>query len=180
MSSRTFEAYRSTELFRTGLGQVVVFRNRPNGLCEAGVFLVDVFCLGIKNGFYQQVSISESDALLKKIYQDQAYQPISPACARKLVEDAIAYARNLGLAPHPDAKKAARVLGGINAGDCQERFTFGQEGKPLYIQGPHDSPSFVSQVMIALRNRCGKDGFHYILSAGESVLEPDEPDEPGH
>jgi len=35
-------------------------------------------------------------------------------------------------------KKASHVLSGIDAGECNTTFTFGQDGKPFYMQGPHD------------------------------------------
>jgi hypothetical protein len=152
MSKRTYEAWRGAVLFETGIGQVLICRHKASGETEAGVFLVDVFCLGVKNGFYTKFPTAKLEAMLQEIFPaDGGAVSLSPACARKLVEDSVAYARSLGLEPHPDYKHAARVLGGINARECETVFTFGQEGKPLYIQGPHDSPELVERVMRSLK-----------------------------
>src|SRR5205823_995245 len=98
------------------------------------------------------------------------------ACARKLVEDAVAYAAKLSFAPHPDYKAACRVLGGLDAGGCETVFTFGQDGKPFYIQGPHDSPAFAQRVMNSLASRCGEGNYHYILPVGPPPEDESEPD----
>jgi hypothetical protein len=139
------------------------------------VFLLDVFCLGIKNAYFTKASELEYDA---KILADMAEaeggkESLCPACARKLVEGAVQYAQGLGLAPHPDYKKACRVFGGIRSEECDRAFTFGQNGKPLFVQSPNDSPAFVHHVMTTLANRLGTDGFHYILEAGSVNGEPE-------
>jgi hypothetical protein len=135
-------------LFETGIGQVLICRHKSSGETEAGVFLVDVYCLGVKNGIYTRFPTAKLDEMVQKIFPaDGGAVSLSPACARKLVEDSIAYARNLGLEPHPDYKHAARVLGGIDARECETVFTFGHEGKPLYIQGPNDSPAIAERVL---------------------------------
>lgn len=159
-------------LFEAGIGHVVVCRHHPTrGETEVGVFLVDTFCLGVKDAFLTILPSSEVEELLEKVFGDEAKEALAPACARKLIEDAIAYALTLGLAPHPDYKKAARVLGGIDARECDTVFTFGKDGKPLYFQGPHDSPARVQQILLALRTRCGEGNYHFILGGPVSDAE---------
>jgi hypothetical protein len=92
---------------------------------------------------------------------------MTPAAARKLTEDAISYARGLGFSPGADYKKASRVFGGITPADCNEQFTFGRNGKPLYIQGPSDSQARVGRILRSLEARCGEDGYHYIVAADD-------------
>ena len=43
-------------LFDIGIGNVIVSRKMPNGFIGAAFFLVDVFCLGIKDVFYEALS----------------------------------------------------------------------------------------------------------------------------
>jgi hypothetical protein len=88
-----------------------------------------------------------------------------------LVEESIAYARSLGLEPHADYRLAQRVFGGINPEECDQPFTFGDQGKPLFIQSPNDSPEFVAHVMAQLERRCGQGNFHYILELGREGAE---------
>lgn len=161
---REVEAYVSSNLFKVGIGNVVVARFRGSGEVEVGVFLVDVYCLGVKDAFYVRVDRTEYESLLDSAIKAEDRERFDPPSARKLVEGAVAYAENLGLPPHPDYKKAGRVFGGINAAESTASFIYGKNGKPLYIQGPRDSLQFCRRVVNQLRRRCGDGGFNFILS----------------
>jgi hypothetical protein len=88
---------------------------------------------------------------------------IEPAYARKLVEDAVVYARDLGFEPHEDYRVARKVLQDIDATVCKEQFTFGKDGKPFFMSGPNDSQQRSRQIMETLERRCGPDGYHYMI-----------------
>lgn len=50
------------------------------------------------------------------------------------------YAQSLGFRPHRDFQDAQLILAGIDPSQCGEEFQFGQNGRPLYIRGPSESP----------------------------------------
>jgi hypothetical protein len=164
---RSHEAMRSANLFDLGCGYLIVSRFKADGRVEVGFFLLDVFCLGVKDaGFYPFSSTADyQENLVDRFFPDGNQVPMTPEAARKLAEDAISYARSLGFSPCPDYKKANRVFGGITTATCTEQFVFGQNDKPLYIQGPSESPARVERILRALEARCGQDGFHYIVAA---------------
>jgi hypothetical protein len=99
--------------------------------------------------------------------------PVEPCCARKLVEQAVAYAQGLGFAPHPDFKKAARVFGGLKADECGRQFTFGRDGKPFYCSGPNETEEQSCRIVTQLTRRCGEGNFHYLVGVGE-MEDPEE------
>jgi hypothetical protein len=172
---RPTEAWCSAVLLKNGFGQLVVARFKLSGDAEVGVFLVDLGCLGIKDAYFLNVSELDYDSkiLARMAESGGGKESLSPACARKLVEGAVRYAQDLGLAPHPDYKKACRVFGGIRSEECDRTFTYGQDGKPLFVQSPNDSPEFAQHVMATLTRRLGADGFHYILEAGRLDQDPE-------
>ena len=163
------EAFRSAKLFDFGSGYLVVSRFKADGRVESGFFLLDVFCLAVKDaGFHCFSNIADyQESLLDRLFPDEDPVRMTPAAARKLTEDAISYARGLGFPPGGDYKKASRVFGGITTADCDEEFTFGKDDKPLYIQGPSDSPARVERILRALEARCGEGGYHYIVAADD-------------
>ena len=167
--TRPPEAYVSSNLFEAGIGHVAVTRFRGSGDAEVGVFLLDNFCLGVKDAFYTRVSSAEYDSsVLARIIPAANRKSLDLPSARKLVESAVAYAQNLGLAPHPDYKQGCRVFGGIKSSDSTATFTFGRNGKPFYVQGPHDSFAKCLRIMTLLRARCGTDGFDFLVAANET------------
>ncbi len=166
--TRPTEAFVSANLFEIGMGYAAVARFRSSDV-EIGVFLLDVFCLGVKDAFYTRVSSAEYESsVLEKIIPAANRKPLDPPSARRLVESAVAYARNLGLAPHPDYKHGCRVLGGIKVSDSTATFAFGKDGKPFYVQGPHDSFDKCLRIMKLLRARCGKDGFNFLVNVNDA------------
>lgn len=171
MSATTTVTYSHKNLFAIGIGHVIIARFKSGGRVEIGAFLVDTFCLGVKNAFYTQGTRDDLDDILSKIVQNaDDLEERSGAWGRKLVESAVQYAKNLGFSPHRDYKKAARVLGGTNAKDCQETFTFGRDGKPMFIPGQHQSEASCKLVISILTKKLGEDGFDYLLPVGGSDL----------
>ena len=89
-------------------------------------------------------------------------RPIEPACAVKLIETAAAYARDLGLNPSRDYAFAKRIFGGIDPAACSREYSFGKDGKPLYVAGPDETEADSQRIMDILTKKLGPDGFHYM------------------
>ena len=171
VTKRPSTAFYSSDLFGLGIGYVMVCRFKATGACEAGVFLVDVFCLGAKNAFFTKIERLDFDDLIHKIFPGPPTE-ISPECGRKLVEDAVAYAARFGFAPHADYKQACRVFGGIRAEECFCDFVFGQDGKPLYVNGPNESQRQIDIIMAKLEKHAGSEEFNYLLGVPEGETMP--------
>ena len=169
------ETYCEENIFQTGIGYVVVCRHKSGGRVETGSFLVDVHCLGVKDAFFRVYEEEGFRAeFLPKIFPGGIPEAKPASWGRKLVEDAVRYARDLGFAPHPDYKKGAKVFGGVDASECDEEFIFGSEGQPLYVQGPYDGHAKAERILATLRAKLGNDGFHYIVPLGEGFDEMDD------
>jgi len=153
----------SNSIFEKGMGPVVISRKLPDGRIAAGMFLLDIYCLGVKNAFLFIKTPPEFDEAIEGFYGADNYRSVSPAYARKLIEGSVAYAEDLGFKPHRDYREAARILGDIDPEECTEEFVFGKNGKPLYIAGPNDSKAMARRIISQLQNKCGPDGAHYIV-----------------
>src|ERR1700688_29669 len=103
---RSHEAWRSADLFDFGCGYLVVSRFKTDGRVEAGFFLLDVFCLGVKDaGFETFDSVADyQESLLDPLFPNEDSVRMIPEAARKLTEGAISYARELGFSPCADYK----------------------------------------------------------------------------
>jgi tetratricopeptide (TPR) repeat protein len=155
-------------LFELGLGNVVLSRSLPSGDLAVAGFLLDVYCLGVKNAFYL-VSSPEDYALNMSRYgEDVRYERVHQSCLRKLVEGAVEYARELGFTPHPDYARAAKLFGDIEAAACPERYIYGKDGKPLYVSGPYETPAQSCRILDTLAQRLGSEGFHFMRAVDSS------------
>ncbi|WP_431681302.1 hypothetical protein [Kitasatospora sp. KL5] len=128
-------------------------------------FLVDVYCLGVKNTVEPEVIGAGSLlAYLRRYYSafDQPPLSIEFDQTRAIVHGAVEYARSLGFTPAPGFADTAPYLGPVR-GD-EPPIVFGREGNPFYVSGPHDD---ARHIVRTLEQSCGPDGFHYTVAMGQ-------------
>ncbi len=147
-----------------GNGLVAVFRRSGPNRIEVGCFVVDGFCLGVRDAWHEEIGETGLGKIKERLFDNDCVER-DGSWGRKLVEGAVDYARRLGFKPHRDYRKAARVFGGVSAADCGDEFTFGRDGKPLYIASEEDSPETVRKTISHLQVRCGEGNFDYLVPA---------------
>ncbi|MHB2017846.1 MAG: hypothetical protein ACYCW6_12930 [Candidatus Xenobia bacterium] len=157
-----YRCFISCDLFAAGIGHVCVSRRLESGRIGVSDFLVDVFCLGVKNAFYQECSRDQLAQLEQRI--QGGVRIVKPEVAARLVEEAVQWAANHGIDPHPDYRAAVRNLAGIDTSRCSETFKFGQNGRPLFMPGPYETPRQIKHILNTLTQRLGRDGFEYIAA----------------
>jgi hypothetical protein len=156
-------ALAGAELWDDGIGYLVLARQESEGWLVFASFLVDVYCLGVKNAFWTAGSSQELAELLRRMDATQTMQPIDPACLVKIVTGAVTFAHSFGFSPHRDYRHAALLFEGIDPSECPDQFTYGRDGKPFYIQGPNESSAQAESIM----RRAVEAGGHYVI--GESL-----------
>ena len=156
---------------------MIVSRLASGGMIAAGVYLLDVFCLGVKNPFARLLTREEYHQLLSQTSLQEPLKKVEPAVAKKLIEDAVAYASNIGFEPHPDFRPARKLLEDIDASACMMEFTFGDRGKPHFISSPYDSPSRIRQIRDTLERTCGKDNYNITILLGGAFGDDDFDDD---
>lgn len=155
------EGQGAGESLAGGLAGVMVARADRSSRVTVCGWLVDVFCLGVKNAMGPKTMSSgalfDHSRLFFSAF-DTPPRTIPVELAQALVHGAVAYARSFGFQPHPDFDATAPYLGPDPA-TCPIRF--GRDGMPLYVSGPRDNPR---QVIAALEATAGAGNYHYITS----------------
>jgi hypothetical protein len=154
--------------------QILVSRRSPQGQVAAGVFLVDLGCLGVKNAFGRAFSTQEeySATLRNDVLASQEMIHADLNLAAKIIREGVAYARELGFRPNRDIRDAQLVLGDADADACDEEIPLGKDGKPFFVSGPYDN---VDRILDKLTRKLGPDGFHYMIGIdGPDVVILDE------
>ncbi len=139
-----------------GMHSVYAIRQTRNGTV-ASVFLVDSFCLGVKDSFF--IRSFDLDAFRDRS-RDRETQKVTPEHALKLIQDAIAYARGIGFEPSAETDIYKQIFGTTDAAECTTEFVFGRDGKPLYMPGPHDSMEKQLRILRTLRP-LGEGNYHF-------------------
>ena len=155
-----------------GLCTALLSRKLPDGDITVAVFMIDIFCLGVKNADARIFTPPEYREYFNMLSEHQVFVQFEPACIVKLVKESVEYAKDLGLAPHKDYRKAQKLFGDIDPAECTIDFEFGRDGKPFYVSGPYDSPMRIRKIINQLTKRFGPEGFHFIRA-----LDPHDPGE---
>jgi hypothetical protein len=150
-----------------GLVTVLLARGRRHRRSiEVCVFLVDVYCLGVKNALGpERMDEPDLPRFIRQIFGGYESPPV-PApieLVRAIVYGAVEYAQALGFDPHPDFARARAQLGPASRASP---IRFGLDGKPTFVQGPYDDPASVFRT---LRRSVAADGFGFTAS-----VDPDD------
>jgi hypothetical protein len=161
-------------LFDLGIGSVVVARQLTNGDIAFSSFVLDVYCLGVKDAMFGVVSEETYENSFKKSIIDshemQNFEKTHPAYVKSLIEGAVAYAKKYGFIPHSDYANAIKLLATIDSSVCPISYEYGKSGKPFYIQGPHETPEKVNLIMKKLHDKCGEGGYEYLVEIDEDIF----------
>ncbi|MGH2947669.1 MAG: helix-turn-helix domain-containing protein [Solirubrobacteraceae bacterium] len=147
----------------SGLVGVLISHGSRGGKLAVDGYLVDTWCLGVKDALGPRRMTEPEVAAFRRRYFEpwRSEGVLAPLeLARHLVLGAVDYARSLGFAPHRDFRRARTALGEWQGPSAIE---FGRHGKPLYVQGPHDD---ADRVLRTLEQSVGPDNFHFIVSIG--------------
>ena len=140
----------------------VVGTTLPSGLVGVSFFLVDIWCLGVKDAFFAINTPQTFADRMAASNEDQPLVDIDPSVARKLLHDAVAYAGSFGLAPSEGFAEAEAIFGDIPL--ATETFPFGKDGKPFYVSGPKTYlATRIRRILDALVKRVGEGGFDYVV-----------------
>jgi SEC-C motif len=142
----------------TGISPVYVVRELANGAYVFVSYLVDFWCLGIKDVIIK-IGITESE-LMHLFKNNYSLITIPYQDARSLVLGAIDFARTLDIPPHSSWNGVASSFIEANQ-PYEQKFSFGKDGSPLYFSGPYDHENYnVEEIMTRVKNANG----HFIIN----------------
>lgn len=156
-----------------GFACVTVCRKHVNGNLSWSVFLVDTYCLGVKNCFYEFNEPASAYQEQKEVSKGGFdLQVCDYLLAHNIIFGAIEFAEEFGFSPHKDFKVAQGILEEDDDNVEMIDLGFGKEGKPFYISGPNDDPAKQDKVLATLRHTAGEDNFHFII--GNELYDEDD------
>lgn len=147
----------------SGLGLVVVARSKGYNRLVVSTYLIDYWCLGVKDVIPPR---NCNDSQYKNLVRDsyfpfqQEYEEISLEEAQALVWGVVAYAKKLGFEPHRDFEQSKAHLGELTS---EIDLKFGNNGKPCYVEGPYDN---ATKIISTLKKSVGEGNFDYLFGIG--------------
>lgn len=146
-----------------GLAQVVVTRKKANGNYVVGVYLVDTYCMGVKDTFCRQdLSADEILQMNDKISRGFGLEEIPYVEAHNLIYGGIAFAEDADIPPHKDFALSRYVLEEDTDDVPLIEYEYGKDGKYFLVVGPNSRDKLY---LDRLHNKLGDD-FDYIYDMG--------------
>lgn len=145
-----------------GLGLVVIARVARYNQITVCSYLLDIWCLGVKDvtppRTVDRIKFKEVAQALFNLFPGVPQQ-VPLEVAQGMIFSAYEYAQSLGFEPHKDFEKSLRHIGqwdGIIRIEC------GRDGKPFYVNGPHDNPK---KIMETLNKSRGEGNFDFLIGS---------------
>ena len=165
---RVFECLVASEWRdTTRLTEIVISKEPPFGGVVSCTFLVDLGCLGLKQGFVSQFRTKREyedvfrAMMLARIPMSATAYPLTV----KIIRESVRHARELGFTPSHHAQRALSALGPLDVADeCPEVISVGgPDGRPYCVAGPDDD---VDHIVATLIRKCGAGNFSFTAPLG--------------
>lgn len=163
------KCYINSDWQDEGLAQILVTRRRADGNYVFGVYLVDIFCLGVKDSFCNNDATPDKlEEAIWRIYHNRPKEEISYNEAHNIIYGAIAFAEDAGIPPIKDFALTQYVLEEDTEDVPLIEYEFGKDGKYFLICGEtYDRDKFFIK---QLKRRLG-DNFDFVAPADDDLFE---------
>jgi hypothetical protein len=160
----------------SGIAVIVVARRQGNGNIVYGSYLVDHFCLGLKNTLFNaDIPIGQfRREVLPEAMHGEEPEEISPALAHEIIYGAIEFAGRYGFRPQRDYRRSRYILDPPELHPRTGTVEFGREGQPFFIAGPYDN---VDAILRQLDRTAGEGNYTYLVGLDGSPFEEWEEDD---
>lgn len=151
----------NTDWEETGIASVIVVRQHVNQNFTLGLYMVDLYCVGVKDThFYFNISENEFLSLTYSISQNYELADCDYNLAHNIIYGAVAYAEEFEIPPHKDFKLTKMILEEDDDNIPLIDVEFGKDGKPFLVESSHDNKTkfYYSQLL----KHVGEGNFHFL------------------
>lgn len=163
-----------------GLAHVTIARKHVNGNVTYCSCLVDLKCLGIKDTLYQfNVPEYEFDEYKDKLETDIGLIECEYNLVHNIIHAGWEYAEDIGFEPHKDFLSITQYMleEDSDAIPLIDIHCGGENGKPLFVQGPLEDDTMAGMIVSRLEKRLGAGNYDYVLGWDNPFDDPYDDEE---
>lgn len=157
-----------TDLTEYGLGHVIVTRNHTGGKVSMADYLVDIYCLGVKDSFYR---IRMEDYEVEDIVDQLDAKECSYHEAHNWVYGSIAFAEEAGIEPDKSFGLTQYMLEEDNDEIPLIEYEYGKDGKHFLVA---HSRQEANKYLPLLEKNLGEGNYDFIVEATPDYDDYDE------
>jgi hypothetical protein len=146
-----------------GLAQVLVSRKHITGNVTGAIFIVDLYCCGVKDAmcFFNREREFLRERTLDFAEQGIIMQPCEYTLAHNIIYGAVEFADEFGIKPHEDYTLAKMVLEEDDERVELMEIEFGDKGKPKLVA--HMMDDRTRYYLQQLQKNAGEGNFQFVL-----------------
>lgn len=176
--ARTLElgkCYVGDDIEKMGEAHIIVSRKHTGGRVSMAVFLVDIWCVGVKDSFYrlrmedyefQDLIDSYSMGLRECSYEE----------AHNWIYGAVAFAEDAGIKPDKSFNITRYMLEEDDDNIPLIEYDFGKDGKHFLMAGSHLE---ASRYLPLMEKNLGKGNFDFAIDTDDSLFGHEDDEEDG-
>ncbi len=162
------ECFINIDYKEQGFAQVLISKEQASGKYSYAIFLLDIYCLGLKNVMFNfNFNDVEYGEVKDKLFSSEEFIPLDIVAAHNLIYGTIDAAEEIGFKPHKDFAITEHILNSDLINDGIDDIELGKDGKVLYISGPFDD---TDRIINTLERTLGEGNYDFIMGVGEDGL----------
>lgn len=148
-----------------GLTICLIIRIQPSGKYMFANLMLDRYCLGVKSAFSNcNFDDKQLEEIKQKMQSAGDVEEVDPTYFHNLVYASIDFAEENGFKPPKDFALAEKILDPDLIDDGIDEIEVGEEGKPLFINGPYDN---VDAIVATLNRNVGEGNYDIMIGDGD-------------
>lgn len=156
------ECYFTPAIEETGEGIAIVSRKHTGGRVSYAVYLVDIWCVGVKDTYYR-LRCEESDFEAFVEHMGPQVEPMSYEEVHNWIYGAVAFADEAGIPPHKDFALTKYMLEEDTDDIPLIDHEFGKEGKYFLVA---KNGLEASRYLPYLKKNIGEGNFDFLIESG--------------
>jgi hypothetical protein len=143
------------------MASITISKTMPSGKFVIGLYMIDMFCLGVKNTLFKFALDSFGyDEFIQKINAQSEIVKCDLGEAHNIIFGAIDFAAENGFKPQKDFSITQYILDENLIDDRIDEIEFGRNGRPFYFAGPYDNTMYIIET---LEKNVGEGNFDVVL-----------------
>jgi hypothetical protein len=160
------------------IANIIIARQHTNGNVTFCFYLVDLYCLGVKDTFYAfNVPIEELEHKMSQ-YSGVKMEESPYTLVHNIIFSAIEFAEEYGFKPHKNFILTTNYFLEEDTDDIPLMYIEcgDEDGKPIYWNTGNDSPAVEKRILAQLEKTAGEGNYNYTLRR-DSLDEDEEEDD---
>ncbi|NJK95199.1 MAG: hypothetical protein HC905_10055, partial [Bacteroidales bacterium] len=164
------ECYINERWFESGKASIIVSRKHPDGKITCGFYLVDLYCLGVKDSFYlHAIRESEFENVLDEMSEKEGLLEVDYVLVHNIIYGAVDFAGGYDFMVHKSFELTSFLLEDDTENIEFIEVPFGIEGKPGVIVSDADPQKDI----IKLLKKNAGEGNYLVIEEKDFIPQSD-------